>query len=182
MDKAGHQDIHQAGGHHAAAGVGEHLDVGDGKLPVCIGQLGGHNGKAPQKGEGGAQEGRDLAAGDQVEQQGAQPRHQQGGADAEAGDKGHQDGGAEHGEDVLKAQHQHLGDTQGTGVVEPLLPLLFVRHRKHPPSLHTDPRQKKKALAASGGGNANTFLFCRGKRGGGKTRSGKKQPVQPFFL
>ena len=41
MDKAGHQDIHQAGGHHAAAGVGEHLDVGDGKLPVCIGQLGG---------------------------------------------------------------------------------------------------------------------------------------------
>ena len=34
---------------------------------------------------------------------------------------GHQDGGAEHGEHVLEAQDEHLGDAQGPGVADGFL-------------------------------------------------------------
>ena len=36
VDEPGHRHVHQAGGHHAAAGVGEHLGVGDGPALAII--------------------------------------------------------------------------------------------------------------------------------------------------
>ena len=104
--QADHQ-IHQAREGHARAGVGQHLRVGDGQVAVGVGQHGGHDGKAAQISKGRAQEGRDLALGDEVEQQRAQTCAQQGGGDAQAGQQRHQNGGAEHGEHVLHAQNKH---------------------------------------------------------------------------
>ena len=65
--------IDQTRERHACAGVGQHLGVGNGQVAVGVGQHGGHDGEAAQIREGRAKEGRDLALGDEVEQQGARP-------------------------------------------------------------------------------------------------------------
>ena len=61
-----------------------------------------------------------------MEQQRTQTRKQQGGLDGERQAVAlHQDGnqhrGAEHGEQMLQAQHQHPGQAQGAGVVDGLI-------------------------------------------------------------
>ena len=68
-----------------------------------------------------------------MEQQGAQTGEQQGGLDGQgqavAGDQnGHQNGGAEHGEQVLQTQHQHAGYAQRPGVVDGLLAKVLFLH------------------------------------------------------
>ena len=76
---------------------------------------------ACQEGKGGAQEGGHLPLCDHVEQQRAHPRKEERRADAEPRQKGHQDGGPEHGEQVLHAQDQHPAHAKGPGVVDGLI-------------------------------------------------------------
>ena len=116
-DQAAHDQVQQAGRHHAAAGVGQHLGVGDGQVAAFICQHGGHNAEAAQKRKGRAQERGHLAAGDKVEQQRAQTRTQQGGGNVQAGEQRHQHGGAEHGEGVLRTQHQRFARAQFPHIV-----------------------------------------------------------------
>ena len=118
-EQAGHQ-IHQAGESDSSTGVRQHLGVGHGQVAVCISQHGSHDGETAQVGKGGAQEGRDLLFGDQMEQQRAQTGAQQRGGNAQAGEQRHQHGGSEHGEHVLHAQDEHPARTQLARVVNAL--------------------------------------------------------------
>ena len=129
LEQQGQDQIQGAGHHNAAQGVGQLF------LAAHAGELAhiqaGHRLKAAQEGEGGAQEGGNLQLGAQVEQQGAETGKQQGGLDGQGqtvlGDQdGHQHGGAEHGEQVLQAQHQHPGNTQLPGVVDGVLSKVFL--------------------------------------------------------
>ena len=129
LEQQGQDQIQGTGHHDAAQGVGQLF------LAAHAGELAhiqaGHCLKAAQEGEGGAQEGGNLQLGAQVEQQGAETGKQQGGLDGQGqtvlGDQdGHQHGGAEHGEQVLQAQHQHPGNTQLPGVVDGVLSKVFL--------------------------------------------------------
>ena len=110
LEQGGQDDVHETGQGHAEAGVGQQAGVhgavhhGDGLV-------------AADEGEGGAQEGGNLALGQQVEEQRAQTGEQQGGGHAQPGQSGDQHRGAEHGKHVLDAQHQHFGHAQLAGVV-----------------------------------------------------------------
>ena len=73
---------------------------------------------AADESEGGTQESGNLTAGDQMEQEGAQTREQQGIGHIQAGQRGNQHGCAEHGEQVLHAQKQTLGGAQGGSIVD----------------------------------------------------------------
>ena len=108
---------------HAEAGVGQELGVGEG-----IVDHGGDGGVAAQEGEGGAQEGRDLAAGDEVEEQRPQAREEQGVGDVQPRQDGDQDRGPEHGEHVLEAQQQHPSCAQGAGVIDAVLRNFVLSH------------------------------------------------------
>ena len=72
----------------------------------------GNGGIAGDEGEGGAQEGRDLLLGQQMEQQRAETREQQGRGDIQTGQGRNEHGRAEHGEHMLQAEHQHSGRSQ----------------------------------------------------------------------
>ena len=62
---------------HARAGVGQHFGIDNGQVAVCVSQHGGYNGKTAQVSKRGAKEGRDLALGDKVEQQGEKSQYYQ---------------------------------------------------------------------------------------------------------
>ena len=124
LEQQGQHQVQPAGDNDAAQGVGELFFTGHGGELARI-QL-GYRLEAAQEGEGGAQEGRDLELGTHMEQQRTQTRKQQCGLDGERQAVAlHQDGnqhrGAEHGEQMLQAQHQHPGQAQGAGVVDGLI-------------------------------------------------------------
>ena len=107
LEGGGQDAVHESGAGHAKAGVGQKLRIaarGDGEV-------------AAEEGEGGAQEGRDLLLGDQMEQQRAEAREQQRGRDAQPRQGRHQHGRAEHGEHVLQTEDQHLGRAERARVV-----------------------------------------------------------------
>ena len=142
-DQQTDHQIQHAGESHARTGVRQHLGVDYGQVAVGIGQHGGHDGEAAQIGEGRAKEGRDLALGDQVEQQRAQTGAQQRGGNAQAGEQRHQHGGTEHGEHVLHAEDQHPARAQLARVVNALGVVDFFTHENES-SLRFCP--KKEAL------------------------------------
>ena len=78
----------------------------------------GDGGVAAEEGEGRAEEGRDLAAGDEVEQQRAEAREQKRVRNVEARQDGHEDRRAEHGEHVLEAEQQHSARAELSGVID----------------------------------------------------------------
>ena len=116
LHQQGQDQVEQAGRHNAAAGIGQLVRLGHAGVDALIHFA--HGLKAAQEGKGGAQEGRDLQLGAEVEEQCAHPGKKQGGLDVQgqivgAGDDdGDQDGGAEHSKHVLDAQQQHLGQAK----------------------------------------------------------------------
>ena len=129
LDDGGQNHVQKAGHHNAAAGVLQlHGRVHTGVLARV--QL-GHGLKAAQIGEGGAQESGYLQLGADMEEQRADSGEEQGGLDGQGqavalDQDGHQHRGPEHGEHVLKAQNQHLGDAQHPGVPDGLASRRFV--------------------------------------------------------
>ena len=122
LEQQGQNQVQGAGAGHAKAGVGQ----GD------VSTAGGYQTIGAQKGKAGAEERGDLALGDEVEQQRAQAGKQQRGRDAQAGNGGNQNGGAEHGEHVLQAQHKHPRHAQFARVVDAGLGDRFFAHKKTP--------------------------------------------------
>ena len=116
--------VHETRAGYADAGVHETLLLG---VAGRHGSVFDH-GVAAQEREGGAEEHGDLPAGDEVHEQRGNAGEQQRRRNAQPGDDRHQHRGAEHGEQVLKAQHQHFGRTQGTGVVDRLVAHIFFGH------------------------------------------------------
>ena len=127
-DEQADGQIEQTREGHACAGVGQHLGVGNGQIAVGVSQHGSHDGEAAQIGKGRAEEGRDLALGDEVEQQRTQTCAEQGGRNAQTGEQGDQHGGTKHGEHVLDAQDQHPSGTQLAGVVNALGVINILTH------------------------------------------------------
>ena len=129
LEQQGQHQIQQTRDHHAAQCVGQLLLAGHGGELAAV-QI-GYRLETAQKGEGGAQEGRDLELGADVEQQRADTGKQQGGLDGQgqavaADQDGDQYRGAEHGEQVLEAQQQHPRDAQLPSVVDGILSEFFV--------------------------------------------------------
>ena len=116
--------IQCAGDHHAAQCVGQLFLTGHtGEL---AGVQIGNRLKAAQEGEGRSQERRHFELGAQVEQQRAQTCKQQCGLDGQGQaitghQNGDQNGGTEHGKQMLQTQHQHARHAQLSGVVDGLL-------------------------------------------------------------
>jgi len=108
LEEEGQNQVYETCAGHTEAGIGQGLAAGAQGADGIV---------AADEGEGGAQEGGDLPPGDQVEQQRAQARKQQGVGHIQACQRGNQNRCAEHGEQMLYAQQQALGDTQGAGVV-----------------------------------------------------------------
>ena len=111
--------IQSACHHNAAQSIGQLFVAAHGG--VFAGIQAGHGLEAAQIGEGGAQESGHLKLGAHMEDQRAETGHQQRGLDGQGqAVPGHQNGdqhcGAEHGEQVLQAQHQHPGQAEGAGV------------------------------------------------------------------
>ena len=148
-EQAGHQ-IYQAGESDGGTGVRQHLGVGHGQVAVCISQHGSHDGEAAQVSEGGAQECGHLLFGDEVEQQGAQTRAQQGGGNAQAGEQRHQHRCAEHGKHVLYAQDEHAARAQLARVVNAFGVVDFFTHEFFC-LLQNFPAPKKKHRRCSNG-------------------------------
>ena len=124
LDDGGQHHIQQARHHDTAAGILQLLSGVHTGVDTLV--HGAHGGEAAQEREGGAQEGRHLHLGADVEEQGTDTGKEQGGLDGQRqavalDQDGHQDGGAEHGEHVLQAQDQHFGGSQGPGVPDGLL-------------------------------------------------------------
>ena len=113
LEQAGQNDIHKACAGYAEAGVGKHRKVG-----LVAVEHGGDGCIAAEEGEGRAEEGRDLAAGDEVEQQRAEAREQERVRDVEARQNGDKDGCAEHGEHVLEAEQQHSARAKLSGIID----------------------------------------------------------------
>ena len=120
--------IYKSRAGHAEAGVGQHLRVWYGEVAGRIRQHGRDGGVAAYKGEAGAQEGRHLPLGQQMEQQRAQAGKQQRHADGQAGKGGHEHRGPEHGEHVLHAEHEHSRRPQRPRVVNGLRANIFLIH------------------------------------------------------
>ena len=129
-DEQADQQVQNAGQCHARAGVGQHFGIDNGQVAVCVSQHGGYNGKTAQVSKRGAKEGRDLALGDKVEQQGAQTGTEQSGGNAQAGEQGHQHSCAEHGKHVLQAQDQHPSGAELPGIVNALGVIDLFTHRE----------------------------------------------------
>ena len=125
----GQHQVQKAGTGNAHAGVGQSFRLAETQLGA-----GGHDGKvAAQEGEGGAQEHGDLFAGDQMHEERGKAREEQGGGNAQPGQDGDQHRGAEHGEQMLQAQHQHLRGAEDLCVVNRLvkLSLFFFTHDEY---------------------------------------------------
>lgn len=130
LEQQGQHQVQQTGDRHAEAGVGQHGRVGDRGFARAVFQPRGDRQIAAQEGEGGAQEGGDLPAGDQMEQQCSQAGEKQGGGDIQAGEGGDQHCGAKHGEQVLHTQNQHFGSAQGPGVIDGVGLVFVCWHKK----------------------------------------------------
>lgn len=143
-EQADHQ-IQDAGEGNACAGIGQHLRVGNGQVAVGICQHGGHDGKAAQIGKRRAKESRDLAPGDQMEQQRAQTCAEQRSGNAQARQQRHQHRGTEHGEHVLYAEDQHPTRAQLARVVNAFGVVDFFTHKRVLLSRFTS---KKRGIAA----------------------------------
>ena len=103
VDKTGHSD--------AEAGIGQK------RIGRTVLQHGSNRRVASQEGKGGAQEGRDLPSGEQMEQQGTEAGEQQRGGDIQTGDGRDKDRCAEHSEQVLDTQNQDPGGAQSLSVI-----------------------------------------------------------------
>ena len=108
-------DVHKTCARDAEAGIGQHLEVG---LVLLLAEHRSDGGVAAEEGEGRAEEGRDLAAGDEVEQQRAEAREQKRVRNVEARQDGHEDRRAEHGEHVLESEQQHSARAELSGVID----------------------------------------------------------------
>ena len=123
LDDGGQYHIEQTGHHNAAAGVLQ-LDSRVHTGVFAHIQL-GHRLKAAQVGKGGAQEGGNLQLGADMEEEGTNTGEKQGGLDGQGqavalNQDGDQHGCAEHGEHMLQAQDEHLGQTQGACIPDGL--------------------------------------------------------------
>ena len=118
-DQAAEQHVDQTGQRHSRAGVGQVLGVGTAVR---------HDGEAAQIRKAGAQERGHLALAQEVEQQRAQTCAEQCGADAQAGQQGHQHGCAEHCKHVLCAEDQQLGRAQLFGIIDAFRVIDFFCH------------------------------------------------------
>ena len=130
-------EVQQARDHDAAEGVGELVVGRHGR--VFAGVEVRDRGEAAEVSEGRAEEGGDLHLGADVEQQRAETRHQQRGLDAQRQAVAlHEDGDehrrAEHGEQMLQAEHQHAGHAELAGVIDSFL-TEFLFHVFNSPSL-----------------------------------------------
>ena len=143
-EQADHQ-IQDAGKGNACAGIGQHLRVGNGQVAVGICQHGGHDRKAAQIGKRRAKKSRDLASGDQMEQQCAQTCAEQRSGNAQARQQRHQHRGTEHGEHVLYAEDQHPTRAQLARVVNAFGVVDFFTHKRVLLSRFTS---KKRGIAA----------------------------------
>ena len=119
LHDGGHHHVKKASHHDAAGGVLELFSRIHGGIDAGI--HGSHGSKAAQEGEGRTQESRDLHLGANVEEQRAKAGKEQGGLDIQGqsvslDQNGHQHRCAEHGEHMLQAQDQHLGQAQFPGV------------------------------------------------------------------
>ena len=122
LEQGCQHQVDKTGTGHAEACIGQGVE------PVLAGQAA--NGRiAADKGEGGAQEGGHLPAGNQMEQQCAQAGKQQGIGHVQAGQRRNQHRCAEHGEQMLHAQNQLLGGTQGAGIIDGIGILLDFCHK-----------------------------------------------------
>ena len=116
FEQSREQNIHQTRNKHAEAGVGEKRVIKYGR-PVSRGADGADGVVAADEREGAAEEGGNLALGDQVEEQRADAGEQKRGGDVQTGQRRDKNGRAEHGEHMLQAKQQHLGRTEGTRVI-----------------------------------------------------------------
>ena len=110
LEQRRQHEVQQTRARHAQAGVRQQVGLAvrrDGRV-------------ARDERERRAEERGHLALRDEVEQQRAHAREQQRRGNGQAGQRRHQDGGAEHGEQVLEAQHQHLGQAKRPGVIDGL--------------------------------------------------------------
>ncbi len=118
LDDGGEDHIHEAGDRDGKAGVRQKLRLavrGDG--PV-----------AREVREGRAEEGRDAALRDQVEEQRAEAGEEQRRGDVEPGQRGDKHGRAEHGEHVLQAEDEHLRRAECASVVNRFVADGFLVH------------------------------------------------------
>ena len=115
LEQSREDDIHKTRARDAETGIGQHLEVG---LVLLLAEHRSDGGVAAEEGEGRAEEGRDLAAGDEVEQQRAEAREQKRVRNVEARQDGHEDRRAEHGEHVLEAEQQHSARAELSGVID----------------------------------------------------------------
>ena len=107
LEERGKNRVHDAHAGHAAAGVDQQVGLA----------VGGDGGIAGDEGEGGAQEGRNLALGQHMEQQRAETGKQQRGGNVQAGQRRDEHGGAKHGKHVLQTQDDHFGTAQHPRVI-----------------------------------------------------------------
>ena len=168
-DEQADQQVQNAGQCHARAGVGQHFGIGNGQVAVCVSQHGGYNGKTAQVGKRGAKEGRDLALGDKVEQQGAQTGTEQSGGNAQAGEQGHQHSCAEHGKHVLQAQDQHPSGAELPGIVNALGVIDLFTHRE----VLLSSLPKKRGIAAATAVPQSSGADSKNGTGRQNTRSAK---------
>ena len=132
LEQGRQDDVHQARDGDAEACVGQQVVVID-RGAVRIRPDGAHGVVAADEGERAAEEGRDFALGQQVEQQRAEAGEQQRRCDVEAGQRRDEDGRAEHGEHVLETQNEHSGLAECTCVVHRLGTDGAFTHRFFPP-------------------------------------------------
>ena len=168
-DEQADQQVQNAGQCHARAGVGQHFGIGNGQVAVCVSQHGGYNGKTAQVGKRGTKEGRDLALGDKVEQQGAQTGTEQSGGNAQAGEQGHQHSCAEHGKHVLQAQDQHPSGAELPGIVNALGVIDLFTHRE----VLLSSLPKKRGIAAATAVPQSSGADSKNGTGRQNTRSAK---------
>ena len=115
LEQSREDDIHKTRARDAEAGIGQHLEVG---LVLLLAEHRSDGGVAAEEGEGRTEEGRDLAAGDEVEQERAEAREQKRVRNVEARQDGHEDRRAEHGEHVLEAEQQHSARAKLSGIID----------------------------------------------------------------
>ena len=106
--------IQQAGTGHTCASIGQCLTLGQANLRTVR----NHGEVAGQEGEGGAQENGNFLAGQQVHEQRRNTCKEQRCGNAQPRKNRDQNGRAKHSEQVLHAQNQSFGSTQGTGIID----------------------------------------------------------------
>ena len=122
-------EVQKARARHAQAGVRQQIGLAvrrDGRI-------------ARDERERRAQERGHFALRDEMEQQRAQAREQQRRGNGQAGQRRHQDGGAEHGEHVLQPEHRHLRLAELSCVVDRFRAVLSPHRRRRFALAHVIP-------------------------------------------